>query len=55
MTPPGDDSMPALDISWRWVPGKYGYWVRVQEHEKALQVLIDAGMLGEVTLEELPA
>ena len=47
-----DNSMSVMDIEWVWVPVP-GYWVRDETHE-ALKALREAGMLTEVTEEELP-
>ena len=44
--------MSVMDIEWVWVPVP-GYWVRDETHE-ALKALQAAGMLTEVTQEELP-
>lgn len=50
-----DDTMPVMDIRWVLVTrGKHDYWIR-DEHHEALKVLREAGMLPDVTQEELPS
>jgi hypothetical protein len=55
----GDDNMPPVEgFSWRWVDrGKYGYWEGIPEQTAAdaCLVLAKAGMLPEITVEDLPA
>lgn len=50
-----DNAMDPVDIAWEWVPGaQYGFWRR-DVHYEALKALRGAGMLDDITEEELPA
>lgn len=52
----GDDAMPAVGGEWEWVAdAPYPFWRHLGEHESAVKTLRAAGMLPEVSMEELPA